>query len=182
MVVAKPEYAAMEPVISSMKITVVWIGMAILIAIFGGVVLARGVSRPISELEEASRRIAGGDYERALEINSRDEVGSLARSFNKMTDEIRAWNVELTERVDGRTRELKQAQEQIVRSQKLAAVGELGAGVAHEINNPLTGVVGLAQLLRAEAELGSETAETLDDIIVNGKRVADVVNELLRYS
>jgi signal transduction histidine kinase len=99
-----------------------------------------------------------------------------------MTAEIRAWNSELKSRVEVRTRELKEAQVQVLQSQKLAAVGELGAGVAHEINNPLTGVLGLAQLARAETAPGSELAATLDEIIANARRVAEVVDALLRFT
>ncbi len=176
------EKTAMAPVVRSMTMAVVWIVVCILIAIIGGVVLAKGLSRPISELEKASVRIAGGDYDQVLDVDSRDELGSLASSFNRMTEEIRAWNAELTERVEDRTRELKQAQEQILQTQKLAAVGELGSGVAHEINNPLTGVLGMAQLLKEQIEPGTETAESVDVIITNARRVAEVVDALLRLS
>jgi signal transduction histidine kinase len=145
-------------------------------------VLARGLTRPISELEEASARIAGGDYDRVLEVQSKDEVGRLAEAFNHMTAEVRAWNTELTERVEERTKALREAQEQIMQTQKMAAVGELGAGVAHEINNPLTGVIGTAQLMQLDAEPGSEFAESLNTIISNSRRVADVVDALLKFS
>ncbi len=176
------EKTAMAPVVRSMMMAVVWIVVCILIAIIGGVVLAKGLSRPISELEKASVRVARGDYDQVLDVDSRDELGSLAASFNRMTEEIREWNAELTERVEDRTKELKQAQEQILQTQKLAAVGELGSGVAHEINNPLTVVVGMAQLLQEKIEPGTEMAESIDVIISNAQRVAEVVNALLRLS
>ena len=178
----QPEKTAMAPVVRSMMMAAVWISICILVAIIGGVVLAKGLSRPISKLEQASKRIAGGDYDQVLDVDSGDELGSLAASFNRMTEEIRAWNAELTERVDDRTRELKQAQEQILQTQKMAAVGELGSGVAHEINNPLTVVVGTAQLLQETIEPGTEAAESLDVIISNARRVAEVVKALLRLS
>jgi two-component system, NtrC family, sensor kinase len=178
----RKEAAVMAPLQRLRQWIFVWTGAVLVLAIAGGMLLSRGLTGPISELEQASHEIAGGAYERVLAVRSNDEVGSLARTFNRMTAEIRAWNAELTDRVEARTRELKEAQLQILQSQKLAAVGELGAGVAHEINNPLTGVIGLAQLAKAEATPGTELAETLNDIIVNARRVAEVVDALLRFS
>jgi len=172
----------MAPVREALTVTAVWVGVAILIAAIGGMILARGLSGPISDLEAAARKVAAGDYDQKLRAGSRDEIGNLASAFNSMSEEIRAWNAELTDRVEEKTRELKEAQAQILQTQKLAAVGELGAGVAHEINNPLTGVIGEAQLLKAEAEPGSQTAASLDEIITSARRVAEVVHELLRYS
>jgi two-component system NtrC family sensor kinase len=182
LLVEQTEEAVMAPVTRSTRWILMWAGVVLLIAIVGGVILSRGVAGPIAELEQASKEIAAGAYDRVIPVRSDDEVGSLAKSFNRMTAEIRAWNTELKNRVEARTRELKEAQVQVLQSQKLAAVGELGAGVAHEINNPLTGVLGLAQLARAEAAPGSELAATLDEIVVNARRVAEVVDALLRFT
>jgi len=179
---SQPQELAFAPVVRSLQWTGVWVAIALMMAILGGVVLARGLTRPLSELEQASTRIAGGDYDRVLEVQSKDEVGRLAEAFNRMTAEIRAWNAELLERVEERTRALREAQEQILQTQKLAAVGELGAGVAHEINNPLTGVIGTAQLMQLDAEPGTETFESLNTIVQNARRVADVVDALLKFS
>src|SRR6202040_351044 len=81
---------------------------------------------------------------------SQQEFGELAQAFNQMASEIRRWNAELQARVDERTAELKAAQDQIARTRRLAALGSLGAGVAHELNNPLTAIAGLLAVLRKE--------------------------------
>jgi signal transduction histidine kinase len=182
LVVEQTEAAVMAPVTRSTRWILMWAGIVLVLAIAGGVLLSQGLTGPLAELEQASREIAAGAYDRVLAVRSNDEVGGLARSFNRMTAEIRAWNAELKSRVEARTRELKEAQQQVLQSQKLAAVGELGAGVAHEINNPLTGVIGLAQLARADAAPGSELAATLDEILANARRVAEVVDALLRFT
>ncbi|MCP4605471.1 MAG: HAMP domain-containing histidine kinase [Proteobacteria bacterium] len=178
----QPESLAMEPVQRSLYWTAVWVLVSLGIALGGGAILSKELTRPIVQLEEAAVRIADGDYKLSLDLRSKDEMGRLASAFNRMTAEIRAWNAELTARVEERTRALREAREQIVQTQKLAAVGELGSGVAHEVNNPLAGVIGMAQLLHEEVEPGSELADGLKDIIAGARRVADVVDVLLRFS
>lgn len=182
LLIEQVEDLALEPVEKSLKWTAVWLAVCLAIALGGGAVLSRELTRPIADLEQAAARVARGDYDRQIAVSSKDELGRLATSFNHMTSEIQAWNAELTERVEERTRALREAREQVIQTQKLAAIGELGSGVAHEINNPLTGVIGMAQLLRSEMEPGSQTADGLNAIINGARRVADVVDMLLKFS
>jgi signal transduction histidine kinase len=96
--------------------------------------------------------------------------------------EIERWNRELESRVEARTRELKEAQAQLVQAQKLAALGQLGAGVAHEINNPLGGVIGHVQLLLANHTPTDPDYEDLKCIDEAARRASQVVQNLLRFS
>ncbi|MCP4198768.1 MAG: HAMP domain-containing histidine kinase [Proteobacteria bacterium] len=162
--------------------TLAWIIIAMVIAVIGGIIFSRALTRPLNDLHRGVAAITGGDYTKFIDIHSNDEVGSLANAFNHMTSEIRQWNLELTERVEERTRALKEAREQVLRTQKMAAVGELGSGVAHEINNPLTSAIGTAQLLKDKVDPKSEMANGLDDILDSCNRVAAVVDALLRFS
>src|SRR5262249_37019564 len=138
-----------------------WLGASIAFAVIVGIFFARGISRPVNLLAQGARRIAQGDFDHKIKALARDEIGLLSEAFNSMGTELQRsleriaaqnreleqWNAELQKRVEQRTRELREAQDQLLLSKKLAAVGELGAGVAHEINNPLAGVLGVIQLL-----------------------------------
>ncbi|GIW97899.1 MAG: ATPase [Pirellulaceae bacterium] len=114
-----------------------WIGMIvattlICLVIVGGSFLffRRGVVHPFKILLEDSRRIAGGDFHHRIRLQSGDELGELAKAMNEMTERFVAIERDLNEKVEQRTRE-------VVRSEQLASVGYLAAGLAHEINNPL---------------------------------------------
>jgi signal transduction histidine kinase len=107
----------------------------------------RWVARPIRELEEGVRKVALGNFQHRIEIHSGDEIEDLAKSYNEMTDKLRAMYENLAQQVNERSR-------QLVRSERLAGVGFLAAGVAHEINNPLAAILFSSEALESRlAEL-----------------------------
>jgi C4-dicarboxylate-specific signal transduction histidine kinase len=161
--------------------------LAVLLAVTAGI--ARGLGREVARIQDAAGAIGGGDLSVRLPEDRADELGALSRAFNAMANELartherrERWNEELQREVEARTRDLREAQARVVEAQKLAAIGQLGAGVAHEINNPLTGILGHAQLLLEEWPLGDERREPLEKIEQLARRCRDVTQKLLRFS
>ena len=149
----------------------------------------RLVYRPLKDLEAGARRLASGDLEQPIPVRSGDEFGELAKAFNAMTaalrnsqGELKEWARTLEEKVARRTEELRVAEAEAVRSEKLASVGLLAAGIAHELNNPLTGVLTFAHLLRQKMPDGSADAEDLDLVIRETKRCAAIIRRLLDFA
>src|SRR5207302_6947336 len=122
-----------------------------------------GLTRRLGALSNTAQKLGAGALDARVGVDGSDELAQLGRSFNAMAGDLQAsraeierWNRELEARVVERTKELKEAQAQLVQAQKLAALGQLGAGVAHEINNPLGGVIGHVQLLLADKSPGDK--------------------------
>jgi two-component system NtrC family sensor kinase len=147
--------------------TAAFAGIAVLaLAAALAVIVRTGITRPVKELVEGTRRLAGGDLAYRIPVRSADEVGILAVSFNEMTERLakarEALNdlVEtLEQRVEERTRELQQAQAQLIQTEKLASLGRLSASIAHEINNPLAGILTYVKLISRRLRSGEPTAD-----------------------
>jgi signal transduction histidine kinase len=181
--VAQPARDALRPAAVVRGYTLFWLLVALVLVGVLGALLSRRVTDPIRKLEAGVKALLEGRAQRA-EIDSGDEIGQFARAFNEMAgelvrrgEEIRLWNVELQQRVDQRTAELKAAQDQILRARRLAALGSLGAGMAHELNNPLTAISGLASLLRKELE-GTPHESSLRTLQEQAKRMSKIVSDL----
>ena len=145
------------------------------------------VYRPVKALIDGTRRVAGGDLSYRLPVHSEDELGDLARSFNKMTTEVESVHAEIEARVRRKTVELEKAHKVLLSSEKMASMGKLAATVAHEINNPLFGILTYARLVsrglkRVEVAGRDEMVEHLEIIERESKRCGDLVKNLLTFS
>jgi two-component system, NtrC family, sensor kinase len=125
-------------------------GLVVIVA----VVARRVVVRPVSQLLAGTERVAEGDLEQRIPVQSADEMGVLAASFNHMTESLRRARGEIRELMEGlerqvedRTAALRDAQTQLVQSEKMVSLGKLAASIAHEINNPLSGILTSSKLL-----------------------------------
>ncbi len=186
-VVAQRASLALRPATLVRQYTLYWVAVSLALVIVLGALLSRRVTEPVNRLREAVRALRLGRAVSA-EIDSADEIGDLARSFDQMAaeivrrdEEIRRWNTELQQRVDEKTAELKSAQDQILRARRLAALGSLGAGMAHELNNPVTAISGLAALLRKELA-GTPQEGSLRTLEEQARRVSGIVANLRAFS
>jgi two-component system NtrC family sensor kinase len=145
------------------------------------------VYRPVRELIDGTDRVAGGDLDYRLPVHSDDELGDLARSFNKMTEEVAGVQEKIEEQVRRKTAELERVHKTLLGAEKMASIGKLAATVAHEINNPLFGILTYARLTRRgllqhEFEGRDEMAGQLETIERESKRCGDLVKNLLTFS
>ncbi|HTX35803.1 MAG TPA: ATP-binding protein [Bryobacteraceae bacterium] len=145
------------------------------------------VYRPVKALIAGTHRVAGGDLDYRLPIQSEDELGDLAASFNKMTEEVAGVQAHIEEQVRRKTAELERVHKTLLSSEKMASIGKLAATVAHEINNPLFGILTYARLVlreiqKREIPAREELEEQLQTIERESKRCGELVKNLLTFS
>ena len=140
-------------------------------------ILVRLVTRRLRELRDSADAVGRGDYSQRVEVTSYDEFGQLATAFNKMTENVKASHDELEKKVES----LTAAQQQTIQTEKLAGISEFVSGVAHELNNPLTSVMGFSELLQ-QSELHEQQRRYLDVISKSAKRCQKIVHNLLSFA
>ncbi len=176
---------------------IIYTGCALLlIAALSWFVVWQVVGRPVKALQQGTEHLAAGDLGYQIEVHSKDEIGELASSFNGMSHELKKehtenllWTRTLEERVEQKTRELKRAHEHALHTEKMASIGKMAAVLAHEINNPLSGILTYAKLLRKWVEHDDagmsrrgEIYESLDLIASESRRCGDLVKSMLTFS
>lgn len=135
------------------------------------------VTEPLRELRQGAEAVGHGDFDRRVAVRSRDECGQLAMVFNGMTENIQQSRVKLEKTVET----LKTTQGQLVQSEKLSAIGKFVAGVAHELNNPLTAVVGFSEILKRETA-DVKSRQHSDSILKAALRCKRIVQSLLSFA
>jgi two-component system NtrC family sensor kinase len=168
----------------------------LLVSLALAVILYRGLHMPTRRLRSGTRALADGDLDYRIEMKRTDELGALARSFNRMAEnllqadsELRSWSSTLEERVEQKTEELEVVNRQMIQAEKSSSLGKMAATVAHELNNPLSGILTTAKLLERkmerllpEGEERERVAESLDLIRSESTRCGNIVRDLLTYA
>jgi len=167
-----PERVAFAParklVANSVLIACAVFVLASLVSVF----LASRMTKPLVGLSRATEKIAKGEFGTTVEISSRDEIGDLATSFNKMGEELKL-----------REKNLEEARAALIQSEKMAAFGQLGAGIAHEVKNPLAGILGYAQLaLRKLPPEAGSLKSYLEIVEKETKRCKAIIENLLKFA
>ena len=146
--------------------------IAVVAAIAFSYVFSRRLSTPVRALVQASRRVAAGDLETQVLVTSNDEIGELASSFNSMAASLRARDEKLKEF----------ARRKVMESERLAVVGQLAADVAHELNNPLQGIVTYSHLLLEKMAPDDPRRSSVEKIANQATRCATIIRGLLDFS
>jgi signal transduction histidine kinase len=136
-----------------------------------GLLFANTLTRPIRNLASMTSKIGKGEFNVNVAVSSKDEIGDLTKAFNRM-------GVELKERDD----RLEHAKKQLIQSEKMSAFGQMSAGIAHEVKNPLAGILGYAQLAKKKATPESGLDKYIEIIEKETKRCKDIVENLMRFA
>jgi two-component system NtrC family sensor kinase len=147
------------------------------------------ITNPLQKMVAATQIISEGDLAHRVKVNSKDEIGYLAESFNMMTanletanEKLVEWGKTLEKKVEERTKELREMQAHLIQSEKLASLGKLAAGIAHEINNPLGGILIYSNLLLEDTDKNNPHYENLRKIVKETSRCKDIVKGLLEFA
>ena len=171
-------------------------GALLIVAVVSFLFVWQVVGDPIKALKNGTEHLSRGELGYQIEVQSQDEVGDLARSFNGMSLQLRAANEEivtwaktLEDRVEQKTKELNRAHDHVLHVEKMASIGKMAAVVAHEVNNPLSGILTYAKLLRkwvgtgqVEREKREEAMQCLELIASESRRCGELVKNLLTLS
>lgn len=196
---------------SGLRLTIVIGGLATLLAAIIAYFLTRSIVGPINKLTRAAADLGNGKFETAINIDTkRGALADLAMSFNKMARELESYSRDLEEKVAERTRRLEDSgrvmlsvledtveikeklektlkvlskkEQELIQAGKLSGIGQMAAGVAHEINNPLTCIMGFSQLMLSDKDLPQNLKEDLLTIERESKRCVGIIERLLDFA
>lgn len=183
-----------QSVAESRRQVLLYTALAILgVALLSVAFVQHMVGEPLKALDEGTQRLGSGELGYQIHLKASGELQDLADSFNTMScaleearREINAWARTLEERVEQKSRELRGAQEEMLRVERMASIGKLAAVVAHEINNPLAGILTYAKLLKKrlsrEPQPDAENIGMLDLVESESRRCGEIVKNLMTFA
>jgi two-component system NtrC family sensor kinase len=167
----------------------------VVISFFSGLFITILVNKPIKKIREGIEEVGNGNLDFKIEVNSKNELGQMARRFNEMSTkldeaykEIKNWSETLNDKVNEKSEELKNIYNQVNQIEKLASLGKLSATVAHELNNPLAGILTYSKLITKKLQASQKDSEHakiieyLELISHESARCGKIVKDLLIFS
>jgi len=180
-------YLAIRNRVVLMFIGVATIGFILIILI--SYLITRTITRPLGEMVEITHFITAGDLNHEVRVNSHDEIGKLGlsintmiRSLKRMRAELEEWGQTLEQKVKERTEELKVMQDRVIQADRLASLGKIAAGIAHEVNNPLGGILALSSLVLEDINQQDPIRQNIEEVVKQSIRCRDIVKGLLQFS
>lgn len=180
---------------STRKVILASVLIVIFISFFSGLFISVLVYKPIEQIKEGIDEVGNGNLDYKIKVNSKNELGQMARRFNEMSTnldeaykEIKTWSETLNDKVNEKTKELKNIYNQVNQIEKLASLGKLSATVAHELNNPLAGILTYSKLITKKLQAlqtdseHSKIIEYLELISHESARCGQIVKDLLIFS
>jgi two-component system NtrC family sensor kinase len=178
------------------QLLVAAVALMAIIAAVSSVSIHHGVLHPVAQLHRGTLRIAGGDLDTRIDVPGHHELAQLARTFNRMAEDLATaraeadeWSHHLEEKVLEKTEDLRRTQRQVLQMERMASLGKLSATVAHELNNPLSGILMYARLVTRELgsqplaeEVREELERYLDLIQRESQRCGTIVKNLLLFA
>jgi signal transduction histidine kinase len=184
-VAAEVRVARLAPLVSGGWVLAVGLADVLVFTAFGASLLRGRLVVPLQSLERAARCLAGGDLGARANVGGPREVQQLARAFNQMSEALETRTGALEKAVHELRRsnaDLRDARAGLDRAERLAAVGRLAAGVAHEVGNPMGAVLAFVELARRDPGLGEEGRALLGRALGEGERVRHILRQLLDFS
>lgn len=176
----------MRQLIEYQKIFILLIVLdSLVLIVFGSFLLSRVLVKPLKDLAGLTKRISQGDLDQTIEVASTNEIGQLVQSFNRMTEQLREKQKKIEvhlQSLELANKKLKQAQEELIRTEKLASIGRFAAGVAHEVGNPLGSILGYTNIIGREDATREEIKDYVKRIEKEIERIDWIVKELLNFA
>jgi len=163
---------------------IIGVSGAVILIIIVSILASRALTRNLTKLRDSVESIRYNRPGGHLVIKSGDEIEALARAFNSMADSIMEYQQSLENKVEERTRRIKQVERRLMQSEKLAAIGFLAAGVAHEVNNPISTIVTRLELIERDLERGKmeNVKKDLEVLRNHARRIGGIATNLLTFS
>ncbi len=174
------------------RVILTFLGVAtagFLLIILISYLITKTITKPLEQMVTVTQSIATGDLNQKVTVNSRDEIGKLGssinimvKSLNRMRDELEEWGNTLEQKVKERTEELRAMQDKVLQTERLASLGKMAAGIAHEVNNPLGGILVLSSLVLESLKKDDPNRTNLEEVVKQTIRCRDIVKGLLQFS